>query len=423
MAVSGSQLLAIWVDSTHPSELVVRSLDISKPLADLAWSASIITALPEQVPAVSRLLTVTLDKTLYVLWTVPTGQSIVELHGGSLNAEFKLPAKNFLPSMSLGTAGTGIAPETDVAVGPSENSLIAVVITKDGTLATVTFDVRGQRVAGPAAIVPRTLKPCDMQIGQNIFWCCLSWSFSLCRSGSGGKSRLRWPFPQAWSLHAPCICGRLPFLIDAVIPYGIVILLFGQWDNPLGLHIHTWFSGIAHPDDLMQSPEFFVFLGLYLAHVTVGELIFRRSLGKALMGLQVLMIDGKSPTVAAILLRNLVRIPEFAFGFVILYVLISDNRQRLGDLLARTLVVASSPPETRRPIRIRKQARNSHGQIPAARGSDQGTHLRRGRFYLTGLGGRWLLRRKSCGRFFRSRGGWSTIRRISGGRNSIPPGR
>ena len=40
------------------------------------------------------------------------------------------------------------------------------------------------------------------------------------------------------------------------------------------------------------------------------------------------------------------RIPEFAFGFVILYVLISDNRQRLGDLLARTLVVASKPPET-----------------------------------------------------------------------------
>ncbi len=96
----------------------------------------------------------------------------------------------------------------------------------------------------------------------------------------------------------------------------------------------------------MQSPEFFVFLGLYLLHVTVCELLFRRSLGKALLGLQVLMIDGKSPTVAAILLRNLVRIPEFAFGFVILYVLISDNRQRLGDLLARTLVVASKPPET-----------------------------------------------------------------------------
>ena len=39
MAVSGSQVLAIWVDSTRPGELVVRSLDVGKPLAELAWSA------------------------------------------------------------------------------------------------------------------------------------------------------------------------------------------------------------------------------------------------------------------------------------------------------------------------------------------------------------------------------------------------
>ncbi len=178
MAVSGSQVLAIWVDSTRPGELVVRSLDVGKPLAELAWSAPIVTELPEPVPAVSRLLTAMLDKTLYVLWTVPTQQSIVELHGGSLNGEFRLPAKNFLPPMSLGAAGTGIAPETDVAVGPSENSLVAVVITKDGTLATVTFDNRGQRVAGPAAIVPRTPQH-DMQIGQNIFLVLLVLVFSL----------------------------------------------------------------------------------------------------------------------------------------------------------------------------------------------------------------------------------------------------
>ena len=84
----------------------------------------------------------------------------------------------FCHTCRWGAAGTGIAPETDVAVGPSENSLVAVVITKDGTLATVTFDNRGQRVAGPAAIVPRTPQH-DMQIGQIIFLVLLVLVFSL----------------------------------------------------------------------------------------------------------------------------------------------------------------------------------------------------------------------------------------------------
>ena len=101
--------------------------------------------------------------------------------------------------------------------------------------------------------------------------------------------------------------GSLAFVIDAAVPYAVVITLFGLWDSPLG-PISAWASGLMHPDDLMQSPEFFVFLGLYLLHVTVCELLFRRSLGKgANTGVaEVLMIDGKSPTVAAILFcRNL----------------------------------------------------------------------------------------------------------------------
>jgi uncharacterized RDD family membrane protein YckC len=89
-----------------------------------------------------------------------------------------------------------------------------------------------------------------------------------------------------------------------------------------------------------------VFMGIYLVHVTLGELFFRRSIGKAAVGLQVLMLDGKAPTLAAILLRNLIRLPELAVGIVVPYVLISERHQRLGDFLARTLVVAHRAPET-----------------------------------------------------------------------------
>jgi uncharacterized RDD family membrane protein YckC len=58
------------------------------------------------------------------------------------------------------------------------------------------------------------------------------------------------------------------------------------------------------------------------------------------------MLDGKSPTVAAILVRNLIRIPEAAVGVMLLYMLISERRQRLGDLLSRTVVIAQPAPET-----------------------------------------------------------------------------
>ncbi len=108
----------------------------------------------------------------------------------------------------------------------------------------------------------------------------------------------------------------------------------------------AWTSSFSNPDELLNAPALLYMLGIYLLHVTIGELCFRRSIGKALLGLQVLMIDGKSPTVAAILLRNLVHIPELLPGVLIVYLLVSDTRQRLGDLLARTLVVASNVPET-----------------------------------------------------------------------------
>ena len=100
----------------------------------------------------------------------------------------------------------------------------------------------------------------------------------------------------------------------------------------------------SHPEDILKSLDLFAFLGIYLGHVTLGELFFRKSLGKALVGLQVVMVDGKSPTVAAVLVRNLVRVPEAAVGVALLYVLLSEKRQRLGDLLARTVVVGEEEP-------------------------------------------------------------------------------
>ena len=99
--------------------------------------------------------------------------------------------------------------------------------------------------------------------------------------------------------------------IDLAISYIIVLVVFSAWENGgyIGL-AESWITGMQRPEDMFTSAPFLVFVGIYLGHVTVGEMFFRRSVGKAFTGLQVLMLDGKSPTVAAILVRNLVRLPE-----------------------------------------------------------------------------------------------------------------
>src|SRR5262249_21926396 len=108
----------------------------------------------------------------------------------------------------------------------------------------------------------------------------------------------------------------------------------------------SWFALFASPEDLPEAHDLFLFLGLYLAHVTIGELFFRKSLGKAMTGLEILMVDGKPHGAGPVLIRNLVRIPEGVVGLVIIYMLMSDRHQRLGDLLARTIVVAQQTPDS-----------------------------------------------------------------------------
>jgi uncharacterized RDD family membrane protein YckC len=189
------------------------------------------------------------------------------------------------------------------------------------------------------------LPPRELQIGQNVAMVLLVLILTL--------SLWQWrqkPVPLALPsgmIVAPLHLRAAAFLIDAVVPYVVVLMIFGTGENGGWFSLMgSWIEDLARPDELVKSVELFAFLGIYLAHVTAGELFFRRSIGKAIVGLQVLMLDGKAPTLAAILLRNLIRLPEMAVGIVILYVLISERHQRLGDLLARTLVVAHKSPET-----------------------------------------------------------------------------
>jgi uncharacterized RDD family membrane protein YckC len=249
-----------------------------------------------------------------------------------------------MASMSMGAAGQGIRPDLDVALGVSENSLVAVVAAKDG-LASLAFSDRGTLMAGPTPVQPRSIAG-DVQVGRNIGMIILMLVFSL--SLWQWRQRPEATAIPAGMVPAPFHLRGIAFLIDAAVPFLIVVTAFGELGEATSM-LSAWFGSSTRPEELLHLPEFFTFIGLYIVHCCAGELFFGRSLGKALTGLRVAMTDGKPPTLAAVLLRNLVRLPELAIGFVFLWMLVSPNRQRVGDLLARTVVLAKQRPEEASP--------------------------------------------------------------------------
>jgi uncharacterized RDD family membrane protein YckC len=85
---------------------------------------------------------------------------------------------------------------------------------------------------------------------------------------------------------------------------------------------------------------FFVFYGFY---DLVAEIFFNgQSLGKYIMKIRVVSLDGGRPRVGQYLLRYVFRIVDFGLTFqvgAILSVAITENRQRIGDIVANTTLI------------------------------------------------------------------------------------
>lgn len=78
---------------------------------------------------------------------------------------------------------------------------------------------------------------------------------------------------------------------------------------------------------------------IYVTHTSVCELLFAASLGKAIMGLRVVNLFGEPPHIWQVLTRNLFKAVELIAPLLLVLPLLSEHHQRLGDLVARTLVV------------------------------------------------------------------------------------
>lgn len=77
------------------------------------------------------------------------------------------------------------------------------------------------------------------------------------------------------------------------------------------------------------------------------EILFNgQSLGKKIMGIKVISLSGGQPTLSQYFNRWLFRLVDFSFSFslcALIMVLVTEKRQRLGDLIAGTTLVKTNP--------------------------------------------------------------------------------
>jgi uncharacterized RDD family membrane protein YckC len=97
---------------------------------------------------------------------------------------------------------------------------------------------------------------------------------------------------------------------------------------------------------LEKTGAYLLVVGIFFLHTVVTEALTGRTLGKYFMNLRVTQLNGQRATVAQVLIRNLLKIVELiAWPLMAAPLMRPIARQRLGDLVAKTIVVAPREPD------------------------------------------------------------------------------
>ena len=139
--------------------------------------------------------------------------------------------------------------------------------------------------------------------------------------------------PAALEVH---VTGRrvLSTIVDGIvlsIAFVVLSMLFGS-ASAEGGQVGASLSGLAALVFFILSVAYFIILEGYLG----------QTLGKMLLGIKVVKEDtGEVPGLGAATIRTFMRIIDGLFFYLVAFiaVLASQKNQRLGDMLAHTLVV------------------------------------------------------------------------------------
>ncbi len=137
----------------------------------------------------------------------------------------------------------------------------------------------------------------------------------------------------------------LATLIDSAALFGCLVVLIGIAAATGALQLPD--PATTNPFDFeaaqagLPSWTYFATYTLLFAYYTILEGWTGASLGKLALGMRVRMDDGRPVTLTAVVVRNLIRIPEALFWYIPAGIscLLSSRGKRLGDFAAGTIVV------------------------------------------------------------------------------------
>jgi len=137
---------------------------------------------------------------------------------------------------------------------------------------------------------------------------------------------------------AGCVLDLAPFTVATAVLLGV------PWQAALR-ELFTWALGTDATANRLPATNTLLWWGYstsaYALYALLMEMLTRRTVGKVLVGTHVLSESGAAPNWRQVLIRNALRLlelqpPLWLLGFL---VLLSRNRQRVGDLFARTVVI------------------------------------------------------------------------------------
>lgn len=138
------------------------------------------------------------------------------------------------------------------------------------------------------------------------------------------------------------VAGLGERILGYLIDWGIFILLF------FGFAILATILGFGgRMDDISTGFSVILFMLIMVFYDLLCEIFFNgQSIGKKAMKIRVISLNGSSPTVGQYLLRWMFRIVDITFTSgvaAIIAVALSENKQRIGDIVAGTTLIKTVP--------------------------------------------------------------------------------
>ncbi len=243
-------------------------------------------------------------------------------------------------AIDLGRIGLPENVETWTAVARGA-MMEAVMIDRHGVVHHAMRDpaTRPHGVTEPDVLRIATLpRPIDQSVlaMMLVFIAAMLILFAALRRGPAGN-RVTLP-PE---MHATALSRRLIAAAIDLVPGVVVSMFVFGVGNPLTLFIAHW-PGAARGEWTQMFPGAMAIL-VTVGHTAVGELFTGRSIGKRLVGSRVTTHTGKPPNLWQVLGRNGMKIMELIAYPMLVFMILSPYRQRLGDVVAQTVVVSDRP--------------------------------------------------------------------------------